>query len=71
MALIDGAELSLGSLIGLLALFGIAARNGLVLIRHFQDLEREGGAFGPELVERGAQERLAPILTTAAAIAAW
>ena len=42
-ALIDGAELSLGSLIGFLALFGIAARSGLVLIRHFQDLERDGG----------------------------
>ena len=55
-ALIDGAELSLGSLIGFLALFGIAARNGLVLIRHFQDLERdEGESFGADLVQRGAR----------------
>jgi Cu/Ag efflux pump CusA len=69
-ALIDGAELSLGALIGLLALFGIAARNGLVLIRHFQNLERtKGEAFGPALVKRGAQERLAAVLTSAAAIA--
>jgi Cu/Ag efflux pump CusA len=69
-ALIDGAELSLGSLIGLLALFGIAARSGVVLIRHFQDLERhEGEAFGPALVQRGARERLAPVLTSASAIA--
>jgi Cu/Ag efflux pump CusA len=68
-ALIDGAELSLGSLIAFLALFGLAARTGVVLIRHFQDLEHEDEGFGPELVERGARERLAPILTSAAATA--
>jgi Cu/Ag efflux pump CusA len=69
-ALIDGAELSLGALIGLLALFAIAARNGLVLIRHFQDLERtEGESFGAALVKRGAQERLTPVLASAVAIA--
>jgi CzcA family heavy metal efflux pump len=68
-ALIAGAELSLGSFAGFLALFGLAARTGVLLIRRFQDLEREGESFGPELVERGARERLAPILTSAAAIA--
>jgi Cu/Ag efflux pump CusA len=68
-ALIDGAELSLGSLIGFLALFGLATRTGVVLIRHLQDLGQEGESFGPELVERGARERLAPILTSAAATA--
>jgi CzcA family heavy metal efflux pump len=68
--LINGAELKLGALIGLLALFALAARNGLVLIRHFQDLERTGGeSFGAALVTRGAQERLAPVLASAAAIA--
>ena len=55
-ALIDGAELSLGSLIGFLALFGIATRSGMLLIRHFQHLEREEGeTFGPDLVRRGAR----------------
>jgi CzcA family heavy metal efflux pump len=68
-ALIAGAELSLGSFAGFLALFGLAARTDVLLIRRFQDLEREGESFGPELVERGARERLAPILTSAAAIA--
>jgi CzcA family heavy metal efflux pump len=68
-ALIAGAELSLGSFIGLLALFALAARTGVLLIRRFQDLEREGESFGPELVERGALERLTPILTSAAATA--
>jgi Cu/Ag efflux pump CusA len=70
-ALINGAELSLGALIGFLALFGLAARNGMVVIRHFQDLQRqEGVAFGAELVRRGARERLSPTMTTATASAA-
>ncbi len=69
-ALIAGAELSLGSLIGFLALFGIATRSGLLLIRHFQHLQREEGEkFGPDLVRRGARERFAPIATTAAGLA--
>jgi CzcA family heavy metal efflux pump len=63
----DGV-MSLGSLVGFLTVFGIAARNGILMISHFQRLEREEGqAFGPELVLRGAQERLAPILMTASA----
>jgi predicted exporter len=69
-ALIDGATLSLGSLIAFLALLGIAARNGVMLIYHFQRLRvhtaRDG--FGAELVRRGAQDRLAPVLTTASAL---
>jgi CzcA family heavy metal efflux pump len=78
MALVGGAlavwlgdgVLSLGSLVGFLTVFGIAARNGILMISHFQHLERhEGEAFGPGLVLRGATERLAPILMTASATA--
>ena len=46
-------------------MLGIAARNGILLINHYQHLERyEGEPFGPELILRGARERLSPILMT-------
>jgi len=65
-----GGALSLASLLGLLTVLGIAARNAIVTIRHYQSLEQEeGGSFGPGLLMRGAQDRLAPILLTAAATA--
>jgi Cu/Ag efflux pump CusA len=60
--------ISLGSLVGFLTVLGIAARNGIMLISHYQHLERqEGMTFGRELILRGAEERLAPILMTALA----
>jgi CzcA family heavy metal efflux pump len=66
VAFISGTKLSLGELVGLFTIFAIAARNGIVLIRHFQHLaEHERQAFGPALVLRGARERLGPIVMTA------
>jgi CzcA family heavy metal efflux pump len=62
--------ISLGSLVGFLTVLGIAARNGILMINHFQHLEQfEGESFGPGLVLRGARERLAPILMTASTTA--
>jgi Cu/Ag efflux pump CusA len=61
-------NISLGALVGFLTVLGIAARNGIMLMSHYQHLEREEGVpFGPELILRGARERLAPILMTALA----
>jgi CzcA family heavy metal efflux pump len=67
-AFAGGGVVSLGSLLGFFTVFGIAARNGILLINHCQHLERsEGETFGPGLVLRGARERLSPILMTSLA----
>lgn len=65
-AFLTGGVLSLGSLIGFVTVLGVAARNGIMLISHYQHLEQvEQVPFGQELVLRGAEERLAPIVMTA------
>ncbi len=61
-----GGVISLGSLVGFFTVLGIVARNGIMMLSHYQHLEEhEGIAFGPELVARGSRERLAPIMMTA------
>lgn len=65
-AFLTGGVLSLGSLVGFVTVLGIAARNGVMPVRHYRHLEtEEGEPFGVRLVRHGSEERLAPILMTA------
>ncbi len=64
-AFLGDGVISLGSLVGIITVLGIAARNGILLIQHYRHIEQvEGEPFGLELVLRGAGERLSPILMT-------
>ncbi|MDA8127941.1 MAG: efflux RND transporter permease subunit [Betaproteobacteria bacterium] len=65
-----GGEISLGSMVGFVTLFGITLRNSVMLLSHYEHLVNvEGLAWGPETAARGAVERLTPILMTALATA--
>jgi Cu/Ag efflux pump CusA len=64
----NGGAVSLGLLMGSLAVAGITLRNSILLVNHYQNLEEQDGeSFGAGLVMRGSHERISPILITALA----
>ncbi len=65
-----GVGISLGTVVGLVTVFGVSARNAILQLAHYEHLvEVEGAVWNAELVMRGANERLIPILMTAAVTA--
>jgi len=62
----SGQDVSVATLVGLIAVAGISARNVIMLLTRYQSLARdEGMSFGSKLILRGTAERVAPILMTA------
>jgi Cu/Ag efflux pump CusA len=57
--------LSVATLVGFVTLFGVATRNGVLLVNRYQDLMSVDGLPASEAVRRGSHERLAPVLMTA------
>ncbi len=64
---VAGGILSLASIVGFITLFGIATRNGIMLISHVRHLREKGASDLHAALMQGASERLAPILMTALA----
>jgi CzcA family heavy metal efflux pump len=63
---VTGGTLTLGAMVGFVALFGMAARNTILLISHYDHLvAEEGRPWGIETSMQGAEERLTPVLLTA------
>jgi len=66
LVVLTGQPLSVATLVGLIALGGIAARNGILLLDHYLHLMREEGEpFGVDMIIRAGQERMIPVLMTA------
>lgn len=63
--LVTTGEVSIPAIIGFISLFGIATRNGMLLISHYNHLQREEGYSVYDSVVRGSLDRLNPILMTA------
>lgn len=64
--ILAGTGLTLGSLVGLITVFGIGARNSVMMMAHVEQLvDVEGMKFTPETIRKAAAERLVPVFLTA------
>ena len=63
--LLTTGEVSIPAVIGFISLFGIATRNGMLLVSHYNHLQKEEGYSVYDSVIRGSLDRLNPILMTA------
>jgi Cu/Ag efflux pump CusA len=67
---LTGIGISLGTVVGLVTVFGVSARNAILQLAHYEHLvEVEGAEWTLSTLLRGANERLVPILMTAAVTA--
>jgi CzcA family heavy metal efflux pump len=63
---LTGGTLTLGAMVGFVALFGMAARNTILLVSHYDHLvQMEAQPWNLATAARGAEERLTPVLLTA------
>ena len=61
---LTGGVLSIPSMVGFILLFGIAVRNGIILVTHINTLRSEGMSLYDAII-KGAEERISPVLMTA------
>jgi Cu/Ag efflux pump CusA len=62
---LTGGVITVASLVGFITLFGIASRNGIMMVSHYRKLVRDGGMSLDDAVVEGSVHRLTPILMTA------
>jgi CzcA family heavy metal efflux pump len=65
---LTGSDMSVPAMIGFISLFGIASRNGIILISHYNQLRKEGQSLADTVIH-GSLDRLNPVLMTAATAA--